>query len=172
MSVTIQWFKHLYSQRKRAETETQLLKLYVLKIKVCVCTVLVTQSCPTLCDRPDCGWLGFSVYGILQARILEWIDISFSRGTSQPRDWILVSCIAGRFFTIWATGMSWKIKDPHRIRNIIFPLFIKKGNVRQFIKINYKMPARNWGWWLAFLTGKYFSICILVSRLSFIWRIL
>ena len=65
-----------------------------------------------------------------------------------------------------------KIKDPHRIRNIIFPLFIKKGNVRQFIKINYKMPARNRGWWLAFLTGKYFSICILVSRLSFIWRIL
>ena len=36
-----------------------------------------------------------------------------------------------------------KIKDPHRIRNIIFPLFIKKGNVRQFIKINYIMPARN-----------------------------
>ena len=65
-----------------------------------------------------------------------------------------------------------KIKDPHRIRNIIFPLFIKKGNVRQFIKINYIMPARNWGWLLAFLTGKYFSICILVSRLSFIWRIL
>ena len=43
---------------------------------------------------------GFSVHGILQARILEWIAIPFSRVSSQPRDWI---CIAHRFFTIWAT---------------------------------------------------------------------
>ena len=41
--------------------------------------------------------------GILQARILEWIAISFSRGSSQPRDWTQVSCIVGRFITIWAT---------------------------------------------------------------------
>ena len=44
-----------------------------------------------------------SVYGILQARILEWAAISFSRGSSQPRDWTQVSCIAGRFFTIYTT---------------------------------------------------------------------
>ena len=43
---------------------------------------------------------------ILQAIILEWIAIPFSRGTSQPRDWTLVSCIAGRFFTVWATEKS------------------------------------------------------------------
>ena len=44
--------------------------------------VLVTQACPTLCDPMDCGPLGSSVHGILQARILEWFTIPFSRGTS------------------------------------------------------------------------------------------
>ena len=48
--------------------------------------VLVTQSCPTLCDPMDCSLPGFSVHGILQARILEWIAIPSSRGSSQPRD--------------------------------------------------------------------------------------
>ena len=43
------------------------------------------------------------VHEILQARILEWVDFLFSRGSSQPRDWIQVSLIAGRFFTSWAT---------------------------------------------------------------------
>ena len=52
----------------------------------------------------DCSPPGSSVHGILQARILEWVAIPFSRGPSQPRDQIQVSCIAGRLFTIWATG--------------------------------------------------------------------
>ena len=68
--------------------------------------VLFTQSCPTLCNPMDCSLPGFSVRGILQARLLEWIAIPFSRGSSQPRDWTLVFCTAGRFFTIWATGKS------------------------------------------------------------------
>ena len=46
---------------------------------------------------------GFSIHGILQARILEWIAISFSRGFSRPRDWTWVSCIAGRHFNLWTT---------------------------------------------------------------------
>ena len=46
----------------------------------------VTQSCPTLCDPMDCTLPGYSVHGILQARILEWVAISFSRGFSRPRD--------------------------------------------------------------------------------------
>ena len=58
----------------------------------------VTQSCPTLCDPMD-----HTVHGILQARILEWVAVPFSRGSSQPRDQTQVSCIAGRFFTSWAT---------------------------------------------------------------------
>ena len=51
----------------------------------------------------DCNPSGCSVHVILQARILEWVAISFYRGSSQPRDWIWVSCTADRFFTIWAT---------------------------------------------------------------------
>ena len=46
----------------------------------------VTQSCPTLCDPMDCSLPGSSVHGIFQAIVLEWIAISFSRGSSQPRD--------------------------------------------------------------------------------------
>ena len=51
----------------------------------------------------DCSLPGSSVHGIFQARILEWVSISFSRRSSQPRDWTWVFCIAGRHFTIWAT---------------------------------------------------------------------
>ena len=54
---------------------------------------LVPQSCPTLCDPIDCSLPGSSVHGIFQVRILEWVAISFSRGSSQPRDQILASCI-------------------------------------------------------------------------------
>ena len=60
----------------------------------------VAQSCPTLCDPVDCNLLGFSVHGILQARILEWIAISFSRGSSRPRDQTRVSSIGGRRFNL------------------------------------------------------------------------
>ena len=54
----------------------------------------------------DCSPPGSSVPGILQARILEWVAISFSRGSSQPRNRTPVSCIAGKFFTNWATFIS------------------------------------------------------------------
>ena len=57
----------------------------------------------TLCNPMDRSPPGSSVHRILQARILEWGAISFSRGSSQPRHWTQVSCIAGRFLTIWAT---------------------------------------------------------------------
>ena len=60
--------------------------------------VKVALSCPTLCDPVD-----YTVRGILQARILEWVAFPFSRGSSQPRDQTQVSRIAGRFFTSWAT---------------------------------------------------------------------
>ena len=63
----------------------------------------VTQLCPTLCDPMDCSLLGSSLHGILQARVLEWVAISFSRGSSRPRDWTWVSWIAGRHFNLWAT---------------------------------------------------------------------
>ena len=56
----------------------------------------VTQLCPTLCDPMDCSLPGSSIHGIFQARVLEWLAISFSRGSSQLRDRTWVSCIAGR----------------------------------------------------------------------------
>ena len=59
--------------------------------------------CPTLYDPVDCSPPGFSVHGILQTRILEWVAIPFSRGSSRPRDRAWVSRIAGRFFTVWTT---------------------------------------------------------------------
>ena len=66
-----------------------------------------TQSCLTLCNPVDCSLPGSSVHGILQARMLEWVAISFFRGSSQPRDQTRVSHIAGRRFTIWATREAW-----------------------------------------------------------------
>ena len=55
-----------------------------------------------------------SVHGILQASILEWVAISFFRGSSWPNDWTGVSCIAGRFFTIWATKEAQE-KNQHKV---------------------------------------------------------
>ena len=63
----------------------------------------VTQLCPTLCDPVDCSPPGSSVHGILQARVLEWVTISFSRGSSWPRYRTQVSHIGGRCFNLWAT---------------------------------------------------------------------
>ena len=68
--------------------------------------MLVTWSCPTLCDSIDFCPPGSSVPGVFQARILEWVDIFFTRGSSWPRDWIQVSHIAGKLFTLWATRES------------------------------------------------------------------
>ena len=78
---------------------------------VCVVWVLgawwkwseVAQSCPTLCDPVDCSLQGSSLREILQARVLEWGAISFSRGSSRPRDRTRVSHIPGRHFNFWVT---------------------------------------------------------------------
>ena len=65
--------------------------------------MVVTQSRLTLCDPMDCSPPGSSIHGIIQASILEWVAIPFSRISSQLRDQTWISCITGRFFTIWAT---------------------------------------------------------------------
>ena len=67
-------------------------------VLVALVKVKVDQSCPTLCSPMD-----YTVHGILQARILKWGAFPFSRGSSQPRNRTGVSCIAGGFFTSWAT---------------------------------------------------------------------
>ena len=87
----------------------------------------------------DCSPLGSSVHGIFQARILEWIAISFSRGSSWTRDQTPVSCIAGRFFTNWATREA-----PHKL------LFISKcqqQSTNTDVRHKFKCkPSCDWIW--------------------------
>ena len=71
-----------------------LLKIEKLYIYIYSMHAKTLQSCPSLCDPMDCSLPGSSVCGILQARILEWVTISFSRGTSQPRDQTHVSRVS------------------------------------------------------------------------------
>ena len=76
----------------------------------------VAQSCLTLCNPMAYSPPGSSIHGILQARILEWVAISFSRGSSQPRDWTHVSCIVGRRFNLWATKEGRRRKEQKKMR--------------------------------------------------------
>ena len=70
---------------------------------ICCCS-LVAHSCPTLCDSMHCSAPGFSVHEVSQARILKWIAISYLRGSSQPGDWTLISCIGRWVFTAEPPG--------------------------------------------------------------------
>ena len=78
-----------------------------LKILIWVKWSEVAQWCPTLCDPMDCSPPGSSIHGILQARVLEWVAICFSRGSSWPRNRTWVSGTVGRCFTVWATREVW-----------------------------------------------------------------
>ena len=73
-----------------------------MNLSACKMKALVAQWCPTLSD-PWTEETGSSVHGVLQARILGWVAISFTRGSSWPRDRTQVFCIEGKFFIIWAT---------------------------------------------------------------------
>ena len=88
--------------------------------------VLVTQSCPTLCDPTDCSLPGSSVHAVSQARIWEWVAIPFSSGSPWLRDRTQVSCIAGRFFTTETAGKPTddyiKNKKQMTISEISFPM--------------------------------------------------
>ena len=81
----------------------------------------VAQSCPTRCDPMDCSLQGSSVHENFQASVLEWVAISFSRGSSWPRDQTQISCIAGRHFTVWAIRKVKKCtsKDKNKTSNTI-----------------------------------------------------
>ena len=91
--------------RKKRVNMHQTLGGVCLCVCVCVCVcVLVAQLC---LQTHGTSLPGSSVHGILQARILDWVAIPFSRGSSQPRDQTQVSCIAGRFLSICATREAW-----------------------------------------------------------------
>ena len=76
---------------------------------MCVC--LVDWSYLTLCNPMGCSLPGSSVHGFLQARLLEWVAIPFSTGSAPPRDQTQISCIAGGFFTVWATREALKVSQ-------------------------------------------------------------
>ena len=80
----------------------------------------VAQSCLTLCDPMDCSLQGSSIHGIFQARVLEWVAISFSRASSRLRDRTQI-CIVGRCFTIWATREAHHLmRNPYLMRRSYF----------------------------------------------------
>ena len=85
---------------------------------LCVC-VWVAQSCLILCHPMDYSPPGSSVHGILQARILEWVAIYFSRGSSPPRDWTWISWTACRFFAIWATWEDQRLLRVMEMQNMV-----------------------------------------------------
>ena len=101
------------------------------------------------CDSMDCSLPGSSVHGILQVRILEWVAISFSRGSSQPRNRTQVSCIAGRFFTTRATKEApWDLPNPGTEPR--FPILqadslsvIHKGSPRRLEWVAYPFSSRS-----------------------------
>ena len=93
---------------------------------------LVAESCLTLCDPMDCSPPSSSVHGILQAGRLEWVAISFSRRSSQPRDWTCLSCIAGVFSTTKPCGKSKNTLDKPELKDILqsdCPVFFKNVKV-------------------------------------------
>ena len=100
----------------------------------------VAQLCPILCKPLDCSPPGFSVHGIFQARILECVAVSFSRGSSRLRDQIRISCvsrIAGGFFTCWANiggslgsnkfWCEWEVKELWKFLNTHQLMHLRKS---------------------------------------------
>ena len=82
----------------------------------------VAQSCPTLCDPVDCSPPCSSVHGILQARVLEWVAISFTRGSSWPRDRTQVSCIVSKtLYRLSHQGSIYDMKSLSHVRLFATP---------------------------------------------------
>ena len=108
-SITSQFWWCLRWRRQRTPTYgfyTDFDDLTQLNSTVCLCVCSVTQSCPTLCNPTHCSPPGSPVHGISQATILDWVAISSSRGSSQPRDRtciFCISCIGRRILYHWAT---------------------------------------------------------------------
>ena len=114
--------------------------------------VKVTQSCPTLCKPTD-----YTVHGILQARIQEWVAFSFSRGSSQPRDQTQVYCIAGRFFTSWAN----LILSIYEYKYLSCYVTRKKMKVADGIRFANQLTLRLS--WIIWRTGSKSAVCLVMS---------
>ena len=108
---TLGWRKHKVESRLLGEISVTSVLQITLPLWQKVKWSEITQSCPTLCEPMNCSLPGSSIHGIFQAIVLEGVAISFSRGSSTPRDWPRVFHIVDRRFTIWATREVWKPLD-------------------------------------------------------------
>ena len=106
----------------------------------------VAQSCPTLCNPMDCSLPRSSVHGIFKARVLEWVAISSSRGSSWPRDRSWVSRIVSRPFTVWATKEVFWLIGSCKYRVVQYTIYPFSPN--GYILWNYRTisAAGNWHW--------------------------
>ena len=108
-----------------------------------------TQSCLTLCtsDPMDYSPPGSSVHGISQARILEWVAIPFSGGSSRPRDQTHISCTSRQILYHWATRKAQlkETTDKKKIANIHFnePITVYESGTLEYLKDWYKSPYEN-----------------------------
>ena len=111
---------------------------------MCVLCAKLRQLCPSLCN-PMCNSLpGSSVHWILQARILKWVAIPFSRGFSRPRDQIQVSWITGRFFTIWAPGGAQIITERPILKYVWKTMAYKKKKNHVPLKQDFSESLRQY----------------------------
>ena len=133
----------------------------------------VAQSCPTLCNPMDCSLPGFSIHGTFQARVLEWVAISFSRESSPPRDQTQFSCIVGRRFTLWATREVplklhwWPISPPsdnHHACDFSPPLCVSPLCFLLQQKISFLLWKVWPDFWFRKITSKYLHASKLVVK--------
>ena len=103
-------------------------KVALVALQKCECCV----SCSV--DSMDCRPPGFSLHGILQARILEWVAMAFSRASSWPRDQNQVSCTAGRFFTDWDTREALQKCEA-----------LSKNRMKRQERLNWMNESGQWG---------------------------
>ena len=118
------------------------------------------QLCSTLCDPMDCSPPGFSVHEILQARILEWVIVPFSGGSSRPRNQIHVSCVKIKYHYMKITCRNGNLDILLKSRDITFPtkvhlvkaMFFSSSHVWMW-ELDYKesWALKNWCFWTVVL---------------------
>ena len=118
LPMSIGWYWIQLDRKSKRVPEKHLILLYwpYQSLWLCEWRNVKLLSRVQLFETPmDCTLPGSSIHGIFQARVLERVAISFSRGSSQPKDWTWVSCIANRCFTIWVTREPWWLYGSQQI---------------------------------------------------------
>ena len=132
---------------------------------VCVCTHSIVQSCLILCNPMNCSPWGSSVHGIFQAWILEWIAISYSRGSS--RDWTLISCISGIGRQILYHRVTWKLihtchsSNPFIFSSPLSPTSVSTGKAKNLaLKMGRNCQGKHIDWNRPRWPGTIVTVCM------------